>query len=67
VTLDDDATAKLADSPVAVNRYRRLSFGAGYHLSPLTDVKFEITKNSTDGGTSEPDLDQIAIGVATKF
>ena len=67
VTLDDDATAKLADSPVAVNKYRRLSLGAGYHLTSLTDIKLEFTKNSTDGGASDPDLDQIAIGIATKF
>ncbi|MHB0939358.1 MAG: hypothetical protein ACYDCO_25830 [Armatimonadota bacterium] len=67
VTLDDDATARLADSPVAVNKYRRLSLGAGYHLTPLTDIKLEVTKNTTGGGASEPDLDQIAIGVATKF
>jgi len=67
VTLDDDATARLADSPVAINNYRRFSIGAGYHLTPLTDVKVEVTKNTTGGGASEPDLDQIAIGVATKF
>jgi hypothetical protein len=67
VTLDDDAIAKLADSPVAVNKYRRLSLGAGYHLTALTDIKLEVTKNTTSGGASEPDIDQIAIGIATKF
>jgi len=67
VTLDNDAVAKLDNSPVDVNEYRRLALGAGYHLTPLTDLKVEVTKNTTSGGTREPDLDQIAVGVATKF
>jgi len=67
VTMDNGAIAKLDNSQVEVNEYRRVSIGAGYHLTPLTDIKLEVTKNTTDGGASEPNLDQIAIGVATKF
>ena len=67
ISLDDDATAKLADSPVAVNRYRRFAIGAGYRLTPSTHVKAEFTDNSPTGGLTTPRLNQIAVGIATKF
>ncbi len=67
IALDDGVTAKLAASPVAVNRYRRYSFGLGYRLSRLTHLKTEYTVNDTSGGTTDPELNQFALGVATKF
>jgi hypothetical protein len=67
ISLDGNALAKLAGSPVAVNEYHRLSLGAGYRLSPMTHLKVEYTRNTTDGGATSPDLNQIAVGVATKF
>lgn len=67
VQLNDGQTATLVDSTVAVNRYSRVSLGAGFHLTPLTDLKAEYTRNTTNGGTSKPDLNQLAIGLATKF
>lgn len=67
IALDDGATAKLAASPVAVNRYRRYSLGLGYRLSRLTHLKTEYTVNDTSGGATDPDLNQFAVGVATKF
>jgi len=67
VKLEDGMTAKLVDSPVAVNAYQRRAFGAGYHLTPLTDLKVEFTNNVTDGGTSKPKLNQITVGLANKF
>lgn len=67
IQLDDGATAKLGGSPVAVNKYRRYSFGLGYRLSRLTHLKTEYTVNDTSGGATDPDLNQFAVGVATKF
>ncbi len=67
ISLDNGAVAKLGGSSVAVNDYQRLSFGAGYRLTPMTHLKLEFTRNQTSGGASEPDLNQIAVGVATKF
>ncbi|MHB9025022.1 MAG: hypothetical protein ACYC7E_12770 [Armatimonadota bacterium] len=67
VQLDDGATLKLVDSKVAVNSYNRLSLGVGYHLTPLTDLKVEYTINNAKGGVSTPELNQIAVGIATKF
>jgi hypothetical protein len=67
ISLDDGATATLAGSPVAVNRYRRLSIGAGYRLTPSTQIKAEFTDNSPAGGLTTPRLNQFAVGVATKF
>lgn len=67
ISLDDDVTATLNDSPVPVNSYTRLSLGIGYRLTQLTHVKAEYTMNDADGGTREPELNQIAVGVATKF
>ncbi len=67
ISLDNGALAKLGGSPVAVNRYHRFAIGAGYRLTPMTHVKAEYTRNDTSGGASEPDLDQLAVGVATKF
>lgn len=67
VALDDGATAKLGDSPVPVNAYRRLSLGLGYRVTPLTQLKVEWTRNRTSGGAPAPDLDQFAVGLATKF
>lgn len=67
VSLNDGMTAKLVDSPVAVNSYRRLSLGAGYHLTSLSDLKVEYSINKADGGATKPKLNQIAVGIATKF
>jgi hypothetical protein len=67
VELDDSATAKLGDSPEEVNAYRRLGLGLGYRLTPLTQLKAEWTRNRVSGGASEPELDQLALGIATKF
>jgi len=67
VSLDNGATAKIADSPVAVNEYTRFSFGAGYRLTPLAHLKAEYTINDTSGGASEPKLNQFAVGLAMKF
>lgn len=67
VHLDGSETAKLADSPVAVNCYNRLSAGFGYRLTALTQLKTEYSFNHTDGGTTAPKLNQFTIGVATKF
>lgn len=67
VELDDGVLAKLGNSPVAVSRYRRLGIGVGYRLSLLTHVKAEYTINSTKGGGSSPGLNQVAVGIATKF
>ena len=58
----------MVDSPVAVTKYNRLSLGVGYHLSLLSDIKAEYTINTTGGATGpEPNLNQVAVGVATKF
>jgi outer membrane murein-binding lipoprotein Lpp len=67
VELDDGATAKLGDSPVAVNAYHRFALGVGYRLTSLTQIKAEWTRNRTSGGGTQPHLDQLAVGVATKF
>lgn len=67
IQLDDGATAKLGASPVAVNKYRRYSFGLGYRLSRLTHLRTEYTVNETDGGATKPELNQFAVGMATKF
>jgi predicted porin len=67
VSLDGGMTAKLGKSPVAVNEYNRWSIGAGYRLTPLAHLKLEYSRNMTSGGASEPDLDQISLGLATKF
>jgi len=67
ISLDNDVTAKLGGSPVAVNSYDRLSLGVGYRLTDMTHLKLEYTRNTTSGGASEPDLNQFAVGVATKF
>jgi hypothetical protein len=67
VSLDDGALAKLGGSPIAVNDYHRLSLGIGHRLTPMTHLKLEFTRNNADGGASEPDLDQFAVGIATKF
>ena len=67
VQLSGSETAKMVDSPIAVNKYTRLGLGAGYHLSPLSDLKVEYTINGTDGGATSPHLNQAAIGIATKF
>lgn len=61
------ATAKIADSPVAVNKYQRTSLSLGYRLSALTAIKAEYSINKTDGASPEPKLNQFALGVATKF
>jgi len=66
-SLDGGAVAKLGGISVAVNDYRRLSLGAGYRITPMTHIKLEFTRNTTSGGKTQPDLDQIAIGLATKF
>ncbi|MDO8587320.1 MAG: hypothetical protein Q7T82_09795 [Armatimonadota bacterium] len=67
VDLDDGVLAKLGKSPVSVNSYRRTSIGLGYALTDLTHVKAEYAFNRTSGGASDPDLNQLAIGVASKF
>jgi len=67
VDLDNGVLAKLGKSPVSVNSYSRISIGLGYALSDLTQVKAEYTINDTDGGVSDPSLNQLAIGVASKF
>lgn len=67
VSLDDNMTAKLVDSTVAVNSYKRLSLGVGYHLTSLSDLKVEYSINKADGGATQPKLNQFAVGVATKF
>lgn len=67
VKLNSGITAVMVDSPVAVNKYTRLSLGAGYHLTPLIDLKAEVTQNTTSGGASKPKLNQVAVGIATKF
>jgi hypothetical protein len=67
ISLEDDATAKLGGSPVAVNSYDRLSLGIGYRLTDMTHLKAEYSRNQTSGGASAPNLDQFALGVATKF
>jgi hypothetical protein len=66
-SLDGGALAKLGGISVAVNNYHRLSLGVGYRITPMTHLKLELTRNTTSGGVSKPDLDQIAIGLATKF
>ncbi len=65
VTLQDGATEKLADSPVAVNEYRRLSVGGGYRMSDMTQLKLEVSNN--DARDSGKYLNQYSLGVATKF
>ena len=67
ISLDGDVAAKLGGSPVAVNSYDRLSVGVGYRLTDMTHVKAEYSRNTTSGGASSPNLDQVAIGLATKF
>jgi len=67
ISLDEGVTAKLGGSPVAVNSYDRLSLGLGYRLTDMTHLKLEYTHNTTSGGASRPDLNQFAVGVATKF
>ncbi len=67
ISLDGGALAMLASSPVAVNDYNRLSIGGGYRITPMTHLKVEYTRNTTSGGKTQPNLDQIAVGVATKF
>lgn len=67
MNLEDGATAKLGGSPVAVREYRRYSLGVGYRLSHLTHLKTEYTINDAKGGSSKPELNQFAMGVATKF
>lgn len=66
-SLDGGALAKLGGISVAVNDYHRLSLGAGYRITPMTHLKLELTRNTTSGGASKPNLDQIAVGLATKF
>jgi hypothetical protein len=68
--LHDGATASLVDnntSPIAVNEYDRIGIGLGWRLSNLIHLKTEYTFNTTHGGTSSPDLNQFAIGIASKF
>jgi len=36
-------------------------------MNPLSDIKAEVTTNDTSGGASQPKLNQVAIGMATKF
>lgn len=67
ISLQDGVLAKLAGCPVPVDRYRRLSVGLGYRLSPLALLKTEYTFNDTSGGATDPELDQFAVGVAAKF
>ncbi|MER3474154.1 MAG: hypothetical protein C4335_09010 [Armatimonadota bacterium] len=67
ISLQDGVLAKLGASPIAVNRYRRLSVGLGYQLSRLAYLKTEYTFNDTSGGATDPKLDQFAVGVAAKF
>ncbi|MGQ9738482.1 MAG: hypothetical protein ACUVRT_11330 [Armatimonadota bacterium] len=67
ISLQDGVLAKLGGCPVPVNRYRRLSVGLGYQLSLLALLKTEYTFNDTSGGATDPELDQFAVGVATKF
>lgn len=65
--LDDGVLGKLGKSPEAVNSYKRTSIGLGYALTDLTQLKTEYTINNTNGGASDPSLNQWAIGVASKF
>jgi hypothetical protein len=67
ISLDNGVLAKLGGSPVAVNEYRRFSIGMGWRLGLLTHLKAEYTRNNTSGGTSDPKLNQFALGLATKF
>jgi hypothetical protein len=67
VDLDDGVLDKLGGSSVSVNSYRRTSIGLGYALTDLTHLKTEYTINDTSGGSSDPSLNQWAIGVASKF
>ena len=64
-TLNNGATEKLADSPVAVNEYRRLSVGGGYRISALTQLKLEVSNN--DARNSGKSLNQYSLGIASKF
>lgn len=66
-SLGDDALAKLAKSPVAVNSYQRTSIGLGYSITDLVQWKLEYTINNTSGGASQPALNQLATGIAAKF
>jgi hypothetical protein len=66
-TLDNGYLDKLDGSPVAVNSYQRTSLGLGYAISPLVHIKGEYTINTTAGGASDPRLNQLSLGFATKF
>jgi len=61
------APTVMVDSPVAITQYTRVGIGAGYRISPLTDLKAEYTINTTAGGATSPHLNQLAIGIASKF
>jgi hypothetical protein len=67
IALNDDVTASIGGSPVPVNSYDRLAFGVGYRFTDMTHLKAEYTRNTTSGATPEPDLNQFAVGIATKF
>ena len=67
VDLDDGVLDKLVKSPAAVNSFTRTSIGLGYALSDLTELKTEYTINDTSGGSSQPSLNQWAVGLASKF
>ena len=65
--LSDGVKAKLGDSPVAVNSYKRTSLGLGYALSDLVILKTEYSWNCTGGTVVQPRLNQASFGVATRF
>ncbi|MDK9701142.1 MAG: OprO/OprP family phosphate-selective porin [bacterium] len=67
VELDDNGVEKLAGSPVVVNGYQRLSIACGYRIAEGVIVKVEGTQNTTDGGTKNPNINQLALGFALKF
>jgi hypothetical protein len=54
-------------SGIAVNSYTRTAIGLGYVLTDLTQLKAEYAFNSVDGGSYNPALNQLAVGIATKF
>ncbi len=59
--------AVMTTTPTAVSSYNRFSIGAGYRLSKMTHLKAEYTINSTTGSAVKPKLNEIAVGIATKF
>jgi hypothetical protein len=67
VGLAGTEVAGLAGSPVNVNEYKRTSFDLGYSVSPMAILKAEYSINNTDGGATEPKLNQVAVGLAMKF